>query len=84
MESRMSAIEMTGTVDEHHRLHLDGTLPVAGPQRVRVIVLYSSNSEWDEQEWLRAAARNPAFAYLHDSGEDIYTVDDGKPFRDEA
>lgn len=84
MESKMSAIEMTGTVDEHHRLHLDGTLPLAGPQRVRVIVLYPSNGDWDEQEWLKSAARNPAFDYLHDPSEDIYTADDGEIFRDQA
>ena len=35
----MTAIEMTGTVDENHQLKLDGELPIAGPKRVRVIVL---------------------------------------------
>jgi len=35
----MTAIEMTGTVDENHQLQLDGKLPFAGPKRVRVIVL---------------------------------------------
>lgn len=35
----MTAIEMTGTVDENHQLQLDGILPIAGPKRVRVIVL---------------------------------------------
>ena len=35
----MTAIEMTGTVDENHQLKLDGVLPFAGPKRVRVIVL---------------------------------------------
>ena len=35
----MTAIEMTGTVDENHQLKLDGVLPIAGPKRVRVIDL---------------------------------------------
>ena len=39
MEVPMTAIEMTGTVDENHQLKLDGVLPFAGPKRVRVIVL---------------------------------------------
>jgi uncharacterized protein (DUF433 family) len=39
MEVSMTAIEMTGTVDENHQLKLDGELPIAGPKRVRVIVL---------------------------------------------
>jgi hypothetical protein len=47
---------------------------------VRVIVLYETDNESDEREWLRAAARNPAFASLADPEEDIYSLDDGEPF----
>lgn len=36
----------------------------------------------NELEWLRAAALNPAFDFLKDSEEDIYTLADGKPFND--
>lgn len=32
-------MEMPGTVDENHQLQLDGVLPIAGPKRVRVLVL---------------------------------------------
>ena len=84
MEGAMTAIEMTGTVDEHRRLQLDGTFPVPGPMRVRVLVLYPLSDACDEVEWLRAAARNPAFAFLSDKEEDLYTLADGKPFHDEA
>lgn len=82
MENTMTAIEMTGIIDEHRQLRLDGTLPIAGPMRVRVILLYPLGDEWDEKEWLQAAARNPAFASLSDPEEDIYTLADGKPIRD--
>lgn len=75
---------MTGTVDEHHQLKLDGALPIPGPTRVRVIVLYPLADEWDETEWLYAVARNPAFQYLEDAAEDICTVTDGEPFRDQV
>jgi uncharacterized protein (DUF433 family) len=44
MEVPMTAIEMTGIVDEKHQLQLDGILPFAGPKRVRVIVLSSTES----------------------------------------
>jgi hypothetical protein len=84
MKETMTAIEMTGTIDEHRQLQLDSPLPVFGPMRVRVIVLYPASEEWDEAEWLRSAARNPAFSYLKDPAEDIYSLNDGKPFRDEA
>ena len=79
----MTAVEMTGTVDENHQLKLDGVLPFAGPKRVRVIVLSPLTEiaeDWDEKEWLKASLSNPAFEYLRDPEEDIYSVHDGKPF----
>lgn len=74
----MTAIETTGTVDEDHRLRLDEDLPVSGPMRVRVIVLYPMADGKDEDEWLRAAARNPAFRDLEAPEEDIYSLEDGE------
>ncbi len=78
MEAALKAIETTGTIDEHHQLRLDHELPIDVPARVRVIVLYPLLDNWDETEWLRAAARNPAFNYLKEAKEDIYSVTDGK------
>jgi hypothetical protein len=83
MKVPMTAIEMTGTVDENRQLKLDGELPFAGPKRVRVIVLSpltEVTEEWNEMEWLKAALSNSAFEYLRDPEEDIYTIRDGKPF----
>jgi hypothetical protein len=80
----MAAVELTGTIDEHHQLRLDSLPPVAGPMRVRVLVLYPVDDEWDEAEWLRYAAGSPAFDALRDAAEDIYTLDDGKPMNHEA
>lgn len=79
----MTAIEMTGIVDENHQLKLDGVIPFAGPKRVRVIVLSPLTEivgEWDKRDWLKASLNNPAFEYLNDPEEDIYTIKDGKPF----
>ena len=84
METPMTAIEMTGRIDEHQQLQLDGPLPMSGPMRVKVIVLYPLDDEWDEREWLQVAAHNPAFDFLNDPEEDIYSVTDGDPFRDEV
>jgi hypothetical protein len=84
MDSPLTAIELMGTIDEQHQLRLDETLPIAGPTRVRVIVLYPLNGGWDEAEWLQAAARNPVFADLAAAEEDVYSPADGKPFHDEA
>lgn len=84
MDTPLTAIETTGTIDEHNQLRLDESLPISGPTRVRVIVLYGGNGDWDEVEWLKAATRNPAFADLADVQGDIYSLSDGKPFYDEA
>ncbi len=84
MEPMTAALEVTGTVDENHELQLDTPLPISGPTRVRVIILYSPVEEWDEAEWRHAASRSPAFDSLKDPAEDIYTLADGRPFHDQA
>lgn len=84
MEAAMTAIETTGTVDEDRRLRLDEALPVTGPMRVRVIVLYPRTEGVDEEEWLRAAALNPAFHDLAAPEEDLYSLEDGDPFLDQV
>ena len=84
MDNALTAIEATGIIDEEKRLQLDQSLPLTGPKRVRVIVLYADDEKPDEGEWLCAAARNPAFADLADSAEDIYSPDDGEPFVDQV
>lgn len=84
MEHTMTAVEVMGTVDENRQLHLDEDLPFAGPVRVRVLVLSPLDDESAESAWLYAAARSPAFAYLNDSAEDVYTAEDGEPFVDEV
>jgi hypothetical protein len=84
MDTTLTAIETTATVDENRQIHLDTPLPIAGPLRVKLIVLYPLTEDIDEATWLYAASRNPAFASLHDASEDIYTIQDGKPFDAEA
>ena len=80
MRLRMRAIEITGRVAEEDRLHLDEPLPIVRLGRFRVIPLFPEEPDIDEKEWLRAAATNPAFDFLRDPEEDIYTLADGKPF----
>ena len=84
MDTKLTAIETTATIDENHQIRLDAPLPIAGPLRVKIIVLYPLAEDIDEASWLYAASRNPAFASLHDASEDIYTIQDGKPLDAEA
>ena len=37
-----------------------------------------------ESEWLRFAASNPAFDFLKEPQEDIYSPNDGKPFHSQC
>lgn len=78
------AVETNGTIDAQRQLILDEPLPIAGPTRVRVIILVPEEADMDETEWLRAAAANPAFDFLKESEEDIYTLADGRPFHDQG
>lgn len=83
METTLSAIELSGTVNENHQIQLDEPLPIEASKRVRVIVLYSTDDDINEKEWLQTATTNSAFAFLNDPAEDIYTLADGKPLLDE-
>jgi len=77
-------IETGATVDERGHLELDEPIAPGGPRRVRVIVLLPDDEPADipESQWLAAAARNPAFDFLNDPREDVYSAGDGRPFRD--
>jgi len=77
------AIEARGMIDAQRRLLLEGPLPITGPTRVRVIILLPDETDIDEMEWLKAAASNPAFDFLKAPEEDIYSLEDGRPFNDE-
>jgi hypothetical protein len=76
----LTAIETTGTINANRQLVLDEELPISKKSRVRVIVLFDENADdFSEGEWQKAAAGNEAFDFLNDEGEDIYTLEDGKP-----
>jgi hypothetical protein len=80
----MNAIETTGVVDAQHQLRLDQPLPIAGQSRVRVIVLVPEETDISETAWTKTVATSPAFDFLKDAAEDIYTAADGKPFHDQG
>jgi hypothetical protein len=80
----MNAIEATGVVDAQHQLRLDKPLPIAGQSRVKVIVLVPEEADISETVWTETVATSPAFDFLKDAAEDIYTAADGKPFHDQG
>jgi hypothetical protein len=84
MGNAMTAIEVEGSLDEQGALRIDAPLPIAWPNRVRVLILLPEPDAPDEREWLRAAAASPAFDFLADAAEDVYGPADGKPFVDQG
>jgi len=51
-------------------------------EAARASHLLPEESDINETEWLQAAAANPAFDFLKDPEEDVYTLSDGEPFYD--
>lgn len=83
MKLETKAIETTGEIDINNQLILDDPIPIFGPTRVKVIILFPEKAEINEKEWLYTARNNQVFDFLKDPEEDIYTVEDGRPFDDQ-
>jgi hypothetical protein len=76
----MRSIECAGTISAQGELQLDELLPLNQPSRVRIIVLFPESLESDDitpDQWSKAVASNPSFAFLHDAEENIYTLENG-------
>jgi hypothetical protein len=77
----MKAEEILATVDDKGMLHIDHPLSFKN-KKVKLIILTQEDDISDE-EWMKFLATNPAFDFLKDEAEDIYTIHDGKPYNSE-
>ena len=77
----MKAIETTGKIEKSGLIRLDRQIDFPKKQKVRLIILYNEDDESDEKLWLTAISHNPAFEFLDDEAEDIYSNHDGKPIK---
>ena len=77
----MKAIEVVGTIDEQRRVRLDEPLPPGVAGRVRLLILIG-DEEPSDHDMMRAAVQGRSFDFLNAPGEDIYTLEDGKPLDD--
>jgi hypothetical protein len=76
----MKAIEINSKTDNKGLLKIDYQLDRADSD-VRVLILVDDYSDEDEEKlWMNAIATNPAFDFLKDKSEDIYSINDGEPF----
>ncbi|WP_158857128.1 hypothetical protein [Lunatibacter salilacus] len=76
----MKAIETTGRINQDGGLLLDQPLVVRG-KLVKIIILIEED-ENEVKEWISGISTNPAFDFLKDKLEDIYSITDGKPLND--
>jgi hypothetical protein len=79
----MKAIEISSKTDKSGRLKIDYKLDKA-ERKVRVIILFDDdNAEEDEERlWMYSVSNNPAFEFLQDPEEDVYSINDGEPLND--
>lgn len=76
----MKAIEINSKTDKEGHLKIDYQLDTTN-SNVRVLILLEDNSDADEEEaWMDSISKNPAFEFLEDESEDIYSLNDGEPF----
>ena len=44
------------------------------------MIFFPNEEDMNESEWLGSLSFNPAFDFLHNPDEDVYSITDGKPF----
>ncbi len=79
----MKAIEINSKTDKAGHLKINYNLKKS-ERKVRVLILVDDDSfEHEEEEvWMSSISNNPAFDYLNDPAENIYSIKDGEPFND--
>ncbi len=75
-KTKMKAIEINSKTNKKGHLKLDLDLKEAD-KNVKVLILLEEKIN-DENEWLKIVSNNPAFDFLKDEQEDIYSFKDGK------
>lgn len=81
----MKAVEISAKTDKQGLLKIDYPLKKKD-KRVRVLILFDEKkdaTEDDEEKlWMKSISSNPAFEFLKEKEEDIYSLTDGEPFND--
>lgn len=73
----MDAVEKIVQFDAEGTAHISLDKDFSN-KSVKVIIL--TDNDISDEEWVRAISENPVFDFLKDEGEDIYSLEDGKPF----
>jgi hypothetical protein len=73
----MRAIEINARIDNKGFIQLEHPLGIK-EKKVKLIILMEEDSPENENSWLKAISSNPAFSFLNEPDENIYTANDGK------
>jgi len=77
----MRAIEINTMTDKNG--HLKINYPINKKEsNVRLIILVDDSNDDDDKLWMKAVTSNPAFDFLNEPTENIYSLTDGEPFND--
>lgn len=76
----MKAIELTTRTEEDGSIKLEHT-GLNGGVLVRILILSEEDENSEEKLYLKSISRNPAFDFLNEPEEDVYSKKDGKPFK---
>lgn len=77
----MKAIEINSKTDKNGHLKIEYKLDKS-EKKVRILILLEEDQTEsdDEKIWMNSISSNPAFDFLKNSEEDIYSLNDGEPF----
>ncbi len=80
----MKAVEIIGSVEKDGTVSVSQKISSVPPGPVRILLLSpdQEEQELDEKIWIRGASTNPAFDFLKNLEEDIYSLSDGRAFHD--
>lgn len=77
----MKTIEIKAKTDKNGNLLISESLNISNKE-VRVLIFVDEQEDLDELSWLQSLSNNPAFSFISEPEQDIYTCKDGKPFND--
>ncbi len=79
----MKAIEINTKTDKNGHLKLNYPLNKKD-RNVRVLILVDESIDDidEEKKWLDAVSSNPAFDFLNEPTENVYSLSDGEPLDD--
>ena len=79
----MRAIEINSKTDKTGHLKINYKLDKS-ESKVRILILLDDDFlELEEEKlWMNSISKNPAFDFLNDPVDDIYSLKDGEPLND--